>query len=88
MHKVIQAMLSMTGRVAMLASLAGQGRMEVTERATLFQYFYCPGRNLLHLFRALFVSTHEYSMVGDESVVTKFGSLLFRITKQRAQKKI
>ncbi len=83
MHKVIRAMLSMTGRVTMLgiSRWAGAGgsyrtiqRFFNTSIAWTEIYF-------IFFKHYLFVSTHEYFMVGDESVVTKSGKFTYGLDR-------
>ena len=83
MHKVIQAMLSMTGRVTMLgiSRWAGVGGSYRTIQR-FFNTTIVWGQIYFIFFKHyLFNPKHEYFMVGDECVVTKSGKLTYGLDR-------
>ncbi len=83
MHKVIQAMLSMTGRVTMLgiSRWAGVGGSYRTIQR-FFNTTIVWGQIYFIFFKCyLFNPKHEYFMVGDECVVTKSGKFTYGLDR-------
>ena len=75
MSRIILAMLSMTGRITMLGIHAGQEKAAATGRYSVSSMKSLTGHKCL-VSSLKSISVHpegEYFLVGDESVVTKYG---------------
>lgn len=83
MHKVIQAMLSMTGRVTMLgiSRWAGAGGSYRTIQRFFNTAFVWTEIYFIFFKHYFFNPKHEYFMIGDESVVTKSGKSTYGLDR-------
>ena len=83
MHKVIQAMLSMTGRVTMLgiSRWAGAGGSYRTIQRFFNTSIVWAEIYFIFFKHYLYNPNHEYFMVGDESVVTKAGKFTYGLDR-------
>ena len=83
MHKVIQAMLSMTGRVTMLgiSRWAGAGGSYRTIQRFFNTAIVWAEIHFIFFKHYLYNPKHEYFMVGDESVVTKAGKITYGLDR-------